>query len=75
MSEPLGQIIDGLGITHTPEDGEFISDAIVILRTVDEDGRVGLRMAYPTYSSWVERVGMFRAALHVELNDLGQDGA
>lgn len=73
MSEPLGPIIDGLGITHTPDDGELISDAIVILRTIDEDGRVGLRMAYPQSSSWVERIGMYRVALHSELVDLGQD--
>ena len=46
MSEPLGGLIDSLGVKHAPEEGELVTDAIVILKTIDPKGRVGLRMAY-----------------------------
>ena len=73
MSEPLGQIIDGLGITHTPEPGELVETAIVLMKTIDADGVVGLRLAYQPSSSWLERVGMLHAATNIETADLCQE--
>lgn len=69
MSEPLGGLIDSLGVKHSPEEGEFVTDAIVILKTIDPKGRVGLRMAYSDGMSWLERIGMLRATEILERPD------
>ena len=54
---------------HSPEEGEFVTDAIVILKTIDPEGRVGLRMEYSDGMSWLERIGMLRATEILERPD------
>lgn len=73
MAEPLGDLIDSLGITHTPEDGELVAAAVVMLKTIDTEGRVALRLAWSDGMSWIERLGMLRAAEHIELPDDDDD--
>ena len=70
---PVAPIIEGLGITHTPEPGELVETAIVLMKTIDADGVVGLRLVYPPSSSWLERVGMLHAATNIETVDLRQE--
>lgn len=70
MSEPIGPILEGLGITWEAHDGDLISDVIVIAKVIDHDGNVGLRSRYSTGMSWIERLGMLRAAESAELADL-----
>lgn len=67
MSEPIGSLIDSLGITHTPREGELVSAAIVLLKVHEPDGRVALRTCNSDGLSWIELLGMLRAAEHVEL--------
>ena len=67
MVQPLGDLIDSLGVTHTPEDGELVAAVVVMLKTIDEEGRVGMRLAWSDGMSWIERLGMLRAAEHIEL--------
>ncbi|WP_300680737.1 hypothetical protein [Nocardioides sp.] len=70
MSTPMGQLIDSLGVTHEPADGELISDVVVLLKVITPDGRVCLRQAWSEGMSWIERIGMLRAA---ELSEHGDD--
>jgi hypothetical protein len=62
MAEPIGNLLDSLGVAHTPEDGEMVSDALVLLKVVDAEGYVSLRVAWSDGMSWIERLGMLRAA-------------
>ena len=64
-------MLDALGVTHTPNDGEIVTDAVVALKVVDADGRVSLRLAWSDGMSWIERLGMLRAAERVELPSEG----
>lgn len=66
MTQPIGNLLDSLGITHTPEDGELVPAAIAILKTVDSNGAVGLRLAWSDGMSWIERLGMLHASLAME---------
>ena len=70
--QPVGPIVDGLGLTHAPDDGELISDAVVLLKVEYPNGRTGLRIVHPRTSSWIERVGMYRIALDCEAQDIGR---
>ncbi len=75
MAEPIGDVLNGLGITATQSDGEFITDAVVLLKVVDAEGDVTLRMCHSQGMSWIERVGMLRTAEQTELEGLGDRGS
>lgn len=66
MSEPIGNLLDSLGVQHCPTDGELVSAAVVLLKVIDDDGRVSMRMAWSDGMSWIERLGMLAAATATE---------
>lgn len=73
MSEPIGNLVDSLGVTHSPDEGELVSDAIVLLKVTDPDGQLGLRFLRSEGLSWIEAIGILRVAEQTELDDL-RDG-
>lgn len=62
MAEPIGSILDSLGITATREEGELVAGAVVLLKTVQPDGSVALEHCISDGLSWIEAIGMARAA-------------
>jgi hypothetical protein len=67
VPEPLGHVLDALGVAHTPDEGELIVSAVVLLEVMDPDGDVSMRIASSDGTSWIKRTGMYRAAEAVEL--------
>lgn len=65
-TEPIGDLLDSLGVEHEPLDGELVAGAVVLLKVITDDGCVTLRTAYSDGMSWLERVGMLRSA---EINE------
>jgi hypothetical protein len=65
--QPVGPIVDGLGITVDLDAGVLVTDAVVVLKTIDPDGHVSLSCSWGDGMSWVERLGMLRAAEPMEL--------
>ncbi len=66
----LGQIVKNLGCSaETLADGVMVSDAIVLMKCVHPDGGVTLLVSHSDGMSWIERLGMLRAAERIE----GQD--
>lgn len=43
MAQPIGNLLDSLGIELALDEDELVDGAIVLLKTVDTDGDVGLR--------------------------------
>lgn len=75
---PIGEILDGLGVRATQNEGDLVSDALVILKVVEPDGGVRLSLAWSEGMSWIERLGMVTAAQALEVPDSGAavgDGA
>lgn len=72
MSEPqsIGNLLDSLGLMITMGESELVSDAIVLVKVVDEEGEVTLREVGTSSLSWIERIGMLRAAENMDLADL-----
>ena len=66
----LTTILENLGVTYEPDDGELVVGAVVLLKVIDSDGQVGLSLRSPDGTSWAERIGMLEAAKHVELADI-----
>ena len=72
QEQGLGQRIDALGIKHEVRPGELVCGAVVLLTVADPDGHMSLRCAWSDGMSWVERLGLLRAA---ERAELPEDGA
>jgi hypothetical protein len=63
----LGQTIDGLGCTPTFEAGDLVADAVVLMKVIEPDGTVRLSITWSDGLGWIERLGMLRAAEHIDL--------
>lgn len=63
----LGQIIDGLGCTPTINEGDLVADAVVVMKVIEPDGSVRLSITWSESLSWIERLGMLRAAERMDL--------
>jgi hypothetical protein len=72
QEQRLGQLIDSLGITHEVRADEKVSGAVVLLTVQEPDGHMSLRCAWSEGMTWVERLGLLRAA---ERAELPEDGA
>jgi hypothetical protein len=71
QEQGLGQLIDSLGITHEVGPDEQVCGAVVLLTVAEPDGHVSLRCAWSDGMTWVERLGLLRAAERAELPDDG----
>lgn len=70
MPQPIGNLLDALGVTHDPDEGDLITDAVVVLKVIDTDGVVALRTTHSDGMSWIERIGMLRVAEHIDLGHI-----
>jgi len=70
---PAGPIVDGLQITfESIESDHLVADAVVIAKVIEADGSVRLACSWSDSLSWVERLGMLRAAERMSLPDSSQ---
>ena len=69
-SEPIGNLLDSLGIDLELDDDELVAGAIVLLKTVDSDGDVGLRIRWSPGLGYLERIGMLVAGQQTETDGL-----
>lgn len=65
--QPLGRLIDSLGVEHRPEEGELVLGAVVLMKVMEADGRISMRSAWSPGLSWMERVGMHQAAAQTDM--------
>lgn len=71
----LGQIVNNLGCSaDSLAEGVMPTDAVVLLKCVHPDGGVSLLLSHSDGMSWIERLGMLRAAERLENNEYWQQG-
>jgi hypothetical protein len=68
----LGELIDQLGVKQQIDPDEKICGAVVLLTVEEPDGHLSLRCAWSEGMTWIERIGILRAA---ERAELPSDGA
>ena len=56
-----------MGITQEVRPDEQVRGAVVLLTVEEPDGHLSLRCAWSDGMSWVERIGLLRAAERAEL--------
>ena len=67
QQQQLGELIDQLGVTQQVEQDETVCGAVVLLTVQEPDGHLSLRCAWSDGMSWIERIGLLRAAERAEL--------
>lgn len=76
VGRSFGEIVDQLGVESDPpfDDTQLVSDAIVLIKQVDpDDGRVSLFLASSPSLSWIEQIGMLRAAERIANGEFERD--
>jgi hypothetical protein len=63
----LGELIDQLGVRQQVDQDETVCGAVVLLTVQEPDGHLSLRCAWSDGMSWIERIGLLRAAERAEL--------
>lgn len=63
MAEPIGNLLDSLGVEIELEQGDLVSSAVVVCSVlVDGDSNPRLTIANSDGMSWVEQAGLLRLA-------------
>ena len=65
--EQLGDLIDALGVRQRVDVDEHVCGAVVLLTVEEPGGHVSLRCAWSEGMTWIERIGLLRAAERAEL--------
>lgn len=72
--QPLGALLDDLGIAYDLAEGELVSGAVVLLKIVLPDGRQRLALRCSEGMDWMSKVGMLRVAERMESDTTGAIG-
>lgn len=64
--QPIGQLLDTLGVAADLDDGDLVTDAHVILKVVKADGETTLIKAASEALDWITALGMLTAVIAIE---------
>lgn len=65
--QKIGQLLDTLGVTADLDDGDMVTDALVILKVVQPDGSIAISVGASDSRDWINQRGLLHSAL--ELTD------
>lgn len=71
--QPIGSILDGLDISFDLDDGDLMSDALVIAKVLRANGTVSLAITSSDATSWLDRLGMVTAASEIIRTEMMYD--
>ena len=57
-----GELIDALNVTLDIQDGDMVTDVVVLMKNVLADGAVSVVVATSEATSWLEQLGLITAA-------------
>ncbi|TVL89753.1 hypothetical protein [Streptomyces sp. SAJ15] len=61
--QPIGQLIDTIGVTADLDQGDLVTDALVILKVLQPDGSIALSIGTTDTRDWITQTGLLHAAL------------
>lgn len=62
QAQPIGDILDKLGVRATLESGDMIAGAVVIAKVVDEEGKVSIILQTDEAATWLDELALVTAA-------------
>jgi hypothetical protein len=66
--QKIGQILDSLGVTMCLDPGDLVTDVVVIMKVVEEDGTVNIGVTKSEGTDWITKLGLLNAADRLEGN-------
>lgn len=63
--QPIGPVLDGLGVTIDLEPGALIESAVVISKVLTADGEIALDLQGSDGLDWLAQLGLITAASQV----------
>ena len=66
--QPIGPVLDGLGVTIDLDGGDLVESAVVIAKVHLADGSVSVALSDSTGLSWIDQLGLLAAAQQI-VND------
>lgn len=67
--QPAGPILDGLGVTIDLEPTDLVESAVVLLKTIDADGHVGVEIVNSAGMDWLGQLAIITAAQRIVNDD------
>lgn len=64
--QPIGQLLDSLGVTADLDEGDLPVDALVLIKVVKADGGVSFVKGASESLDWITSLGMLTAAIEIE---------
>lgn len=64
----LGQDLDARGLTVALEEGDIISDVILLSEVLKADGSKGFVISRPPHTNWLKEIGMLTKAQKILLD-------
>ncbi|MGW9245738.1 hypothetical protein [Streptomyces badius] len=71
--QQIGQLLDTLGVTADLDDGDLVTDALVILKILQPDGSIALSIAATDTRDWINQTGLLRAAIDISESRIRRD--
>jgi len=59
----IGQLLDSLNVTADLDDGDLVTDALVILKILQPDGSIAMSIGSTDTRDWINQTGLLRAAV------------
>ncbi|MGX6605645.1 hypothetical protein ACWKSP_26455 [Micromonosporaceae bacterium Da 78-11] len=63
--QPIGPILDGLGVTIDLPDSALVESAVVLAKVVHADGSVAVALSDSAGMSWLEQLALIAAAKQI----------
>ena len=71
--QPIGQLLDTLGVTADLDDGDLVTDALVILKVLQPDGSIAMSIGATDTRDWINLRGLLHSATDYTEGRYGTD--
>jgi len=64
--QKIGQLLDTLGVTMILDEGDMVTDVVVIMKVLEPDGSVNIGITKSEGTDWITKLGLLDAANRLE---------
>jgi len=67
--QKIGQLLDTMGVTMELDEGDMVTDVLVIMKVIEKDGTVNIGVTKSEGTDWITKLGLLDAAHRLENNN------
>lgn len=72
--QPVGQMLDALGLAADIDEDDMVADAVVVLKVVQADGSIALAIGTTDSRDWISQRGLLHSALELANGQYSRTG-